>query len=46
MKIDLTVLHRLGPIPFWRGEKKFLDQMELLYKKAIEKSTKALDEHD
>lgn len=46
MKIDLAVLRRMGPIPFWRGEKKFMDQMELLYKKAIEKSTKTLDEHD
>ena len=44
MKVDLAVLRRLGPIPFWRGEKKCMDQLEDMYKRAIEKSIKALDE--
>lgn len=43
MKVDYTVLRRLGPVPFWRGEKKCMDQLEAMYKRAIEKSIKALD---
>ncbi len=34
MKIDSPVLKRLGPVPFWRGEKKCLAELDRLYKKA------------
>lgn len=34
MKIDSPVLKRLGPVPFWRGEKKCLAEFNRLYKKA------------
>lgn len=34
MKIESPVLKRLGPIPFWRGEKKCLDELNRIYKKA------------
>ena len=36
MKIESAVLRRLGPVPFWRGEKKCLDELQRLYKKAAE----------
>lgn len=36
MKIETPVLKRLGPVPFWRGEKKCLDALEAMYRKAIE----------
>lgn len=35
MKIKTPILQRLGPIPFWRGEKKCLDGLETIYRKAI-----------
>lgn len=34
MKIESAVLKRLGPIPFWRGEKKCLDELNRIYRKA------------
>lgn len=34
MKIESAVLKRLGPIPFWRGEKKCLDALNRIYRKA------------
>ena len=33
MKIESPVLRRLGPVPFWRGEKKCLDALEAIYRK-------------
>ena len=36
MKIESAVLRRLGPVPFWRGEKKCLDELQRIYKKAAE----------
>jgi len=36
MKIETPVLKRLGPVPFWRGEKKCLDELERIYRRAIE----------
>ena len=35
MKIETPILKRLGPVPFWRGEKKCLDSLESAYRKAI-----------
>ena len=34
MKIETPLLRRLGPLPFWRGEKKCLPELDRLYKKA------------
>jgi len=35
MKIETPILKRLGPVPFWRGEGRCLDELEKMYKKAI-----------
>jgi len=35
MKVETPILKRLGPVPFWRGEKKCLDELETIYRKAI-----------
>ena len=34
MKIESPVLRRLGPVPFWRGSVKCLDELQRIYKKA------------
>lgn len=34
MKIESPVLRRLGPVPFWRGEKKCLAELARIYAKA------------
>ena len=34
MKIETPILRRLGPVPFWRGEAKCLDELERLYRRA------------
>ena len=36
MKIESPVLKRLGPVPFWRGSVKCLDELQRIYKRAIE----------
>ena len=36
MKIESPVLRRLGPVPFWRGTVKCLDELQRIYKKAAE----------
>ena len=36
MKIESPVLKRLGPVPFWRGEKKCLTELNRIYRKAKE----------
>ena len=36
MKIETPILRRMGPVPFWRGSGKCLDEFERIYKKAIE----------
>ena len=45
MKIESTVLKRLGPVPFWRGEAKCLDTLEGVYRKATEAARRALSEN-
>ena len=41
MKIESPVLRRLGPVPFWRGTVKCLDELQRIYKKAaVEASAK------
>ena len=42
MKIETPVLRRLGPVPFWRGEGRCLDELEKIYRKAMEASRKRL----
>lgn len=39
MKIETPVLKRLGPVPFWRGERKCLDALQEMYKRAMEKAS-------
>ena len=34
MKIETPILRRLGPVPFWRGEQKCLDELERIYRGA------------
>ena len=36
MKIESAVLRRLGPVPYWRGAGKCLDELQKIYKKAME----------
>lgn len=43
MKIEVKTVRRLGPVPFWRGEKRVQEQLEEVYRKAIEKAKSALD---
>ena len=42
MKIETEMLKRLGPVPFWRGEKKCLDALETMYRKAVVRAQAAL----
>ena len=36
MKIETPILKWLGPVPFWRGQVKCLDELQRIYTKAIE----------
>ena len=40
MKIESPVLRRLGPVPFWRGSVKCLDELQRIYKKAAAAAAK------
>ena len=40
MKIETPILKRLGPVPFWRGQVKCLDELQRIYAKAIEAARK------
>ena len=42
MKIETPILKRLGPVPFWRGERKCIDSLEAVYRRAIEYATAKL----
>ena len=33
-----AILRRFGPVPFWRGERRVLDQLGEIYRKAVEKA--------
>ena len=44
MKIESPVLRRLGPVPFWRGTKKCLPELDLVYRRATEAASRALAE--
>lgn len=39
MKTEVPILKRLGPVPFWRGEKKCLDELNRIYQRAMEAAT-------
>ena len=43
MKIESPVLRRLGPVPFWRGTVKCLDELQRIYKKASESAVEKLN---
>ena len=43
MKIENQTVRRLGPVPCWRGEKRVQDELETVYRKAVEKAKSALD---
>ena len=42
MKIESPVLRRLGPVPFWRGTSKCLDELQRIYRKAAESAASKL----
>ena len=42
MKIESPVLRRLGPVPFWRGTKKCLPELDVVYRRAREAAMRAL----
>lgn len=39
---EAPILRRLGPIPFWRGERRCLDQLGEIYRKAMESAQREL----
>lgn len=41
MKHDVDILNKLGPVPFWRGERKCRDALEEIYRKAMARATQA-----
>lgn len=44
MKIETPVLKRLGPVPFWRGEKKCLDELQRIYNRAADAAREKLNQ--
>ena len=42
MKCESAVLKRLGPVPFWRGERKCLDALGEMYGRAMERAQERL----
>ena len=42
MKIETPTLRRLGPVPFWRGELKCLDELERIYRRAAARAEERL----
>ncbi len=36
MKSESAVLKRLGPVPFWRGERKCMDALADIYARAMD----------
>lgn len=43
MKIETPILKRLGPVPFWRGTVKCLDELQKIYKRAGEAARRKLE---
>lgn len=42
MKTEIPILKRLGPVPFWRGEKKCLAELNQIYRRAMAAATELL----
>ncbi len=42
MKSESAVLKRLGPVPFWRGERKCLDVLGDIYSRAMDSARSRL----
>lgn len=42
VKIESPILRRLGPVPFWRGGKKCLDELQRIYTRAAAAASAAL----
>lgn len=42
LKAEVKVIKRLGPVPFWRGERRCVEQLEEIYRKAMECAQSAL----
>ncbi len=43
MKNDIPLLKRLGSVPFWRGQDRFLPSLEAMYRRAGERAAAALE---
>lgn len=43
MKNDIPLLKRLGAVPFWRGQDRFLPSLETMYRRAGERAAAALE---
>ena len=41
-KIESPVLRRLGPVPFWRGEKRCFPELSRIYARAMERAREEL----
>lgn len=41
MKIETPILKRLGPVPFWRGQVRCLDELQRIYQRAMEAARRA-----
>lgn len=41
-KIESPVLRRLGPVPFWRGEKRCLPELSRIYARAMDRAREEL----
>lgn len=46
MKSESAVLKRLGPVPFWRGERKCLDVLGEIYSRAMDSAQNRLAKND
>ena len=42
MKIESTVLKRLGPVPFWRGREKCLAELDKVYRAATARASREI----
>ncbi|MBO7483420.1 MAG: hypothetical protein J6U17_06020 [Kiritimatiellae bacterium] len=42
-KNEPAMLRRLGPVPFWRGERKCLDSLRDMYERAAEYARRRLN---
>ena len=42
MKIETPILRRLGPVPFWRGTTRCLDEFQRIYTRAAIRAEETL----